>query len=61
MDNFYELSVQSKTKMATYSPPTTPQIDMDIREDLLRHLDQEIQATQTRHDEAQRKLQHERR
>ena len=47
--------------MATYSPPTTPQIDIDIREDLLRHLDQEIQATQTKHDEAQRRLQHERR
>ena len=44
-----------------YSPPTTPQIDPDIREDLLRHLDQEIQATQVRHDEAQRRLQHERR
>ena len=44
-----------------YSPPTTPQIDPDIREDLLRHLDQEIQATQVRHDEAQRRLQCERR
>ena len=32
--------------MAAYSPPATPQIDPDIREDLLRHLDQEIQATQ---------------
>ena len=40
--------------MAAYSPPTTPQIDPDIREDLLRHLDQEIQATEVRHDEAQR-------
>ena len=47
--------------MATYSPPTTPQIDPDMREDLLRCLDQEIQATQTRHDEVQRRLQHERR
>ena len=28
--------------MATYSPPTTPQIDPDMREDLLRHLDQEF-------------------
>ena len=46
--------------MATYSPPTTPQIDSDIREDLLRCLDQEIQATQTRHDEVQRRLQCER-
>ena len=44
-----------------YSPPTTPQIDPDIREDLLRHLDREIQATQVRHDEAQRRLQCERR
>ena len=44
-----------------YSPPTTPQIDPDIREGLLRCLDQEIQATQVRHDEAQRRLQHERR
>ena len=47
--------------MATYSPPTTSQIDPDIREDLLRCLDQEIQATQTKHDEVQRRLQHERR
>ena len=47
--------------MATYSPPTTPQMDMDIREDLLRCLDQEIQATQTGHDEAQKRLQCERR
>ena len=47
--------------MAAYSPPTTPQIAPDIREDLLRCLDQEIQATQTRHDEVQRRLQHERR
>ena len=47
--------------MAAYSPPTTPQIDPDIREDLLRCLDQEIQATQVRHDEAQRRLLHERR
>ena len=45
--------------MAAYSLPTTPQIDPDIREDLLRCLDQEIQATQTRHDEVQRRLQHE--
>ena len=47
--------------MATYSPPTSPQIDPDIREDLLRCLDQEIQATQIRHDEVQRRLQCERR
>ena len=32
--------------MATYSPPTTPQLDTDIHEDLLRHLDEQIQATQ---------------
>ena len=47
--------------MATYSPPTTPQIDPDIREALLRHLDQEIQATQTRNDEVQIRLQCKRR
>ena len=47
--------------MATHIPPTTSQIDPDTREDLLRCLDQEIQATQTRHDEVQRRLQCERR
>ena len=47
--------------MAAYSPPTTPQIAPDIREDLLKCLDQEIQATQVRHDEAQRRLLHKRR
>ena len=47
--------------MAAYSPPVTPQIHPDIRQDLLRHLDEEIQATQVRHDEARRRLQHERR
>ena len=61
MENFYKLLVQFKITTATHSLPTTPQIDPDIREDLLRCLDQEIQATQTKHDEAQRRLQHERR
>ena len=45
--------------MAMYSPPTTPQLNPDIREDLLHRLDQEIQATQVRHDEARKRLQHE--
>ena len=45
--------------MAMYSPPTTPQLNPDIHEDLLYRLDQEIQATQVRHDEARRRLQHE--
>ena len=47
--------------MAMYSPPMTPQLNPDVHEDLLQHLDQEIQATQIRHDEARRRLQHERR
>ena len=42
-----------------YSPPTTPQLNPDICEDLLHRLDQEIQATQVRHDEARKRLQHE--
>ena len=29
-----------------YSPPMTPQLNPDVREDLLQHLDEEIQATQ---------------
>ena len=33
-----------------------PTFDPDIREDLLQRLDQEIMATQQRHDEVQRKL-----
>ena len=45
--------------MAMYSPPTTPQLNPDIREELLHQLDQEIQATQVRHDEAKKRLQHE--
>ena len=44
-----------------YSPPTTPQLNPDICEDLLHQLDQEIQATQVRHDEARRRLQREQR
>ena len=44
-----------------YSPPMTPQLNPDICEDLLHWLDQEIQATQIRHDEARRRLQCERR
>ena len=47
--------------MATYSPPTTLQIHPDKREHLLRCLDQEIQATQTKQDEMQKRLQHDRR
>ena len=43
--------------MAMYSPPTTPQLNPDICEDLLHRLDQEIQATQVRHDEARRRFQ----
>ena len=44
-----------------YSPPTTPQLNPDIREDLLHRLDQEIQATQVRHDEGRKRLQREQR
>ena len=47
--------------MAAYSPPTTPQPGEDICEDLLRHLDEQIQATQQQHNEAKKKLQKERR
>ena len=47
--------------MATYSPPTTPTLDPDMREDLLRRLDEEIMATQSKHDEAQRRLRERRR
>ena len=47
--------------MAMYSPPTTPQLNPDVHEDLLHRFDQGIQATQIRHDEARRRLQHERR
>ena len=41
--------------MAAYSPPTTPQLGEDICEDLLRHLDEQIQATQQQHNEAKKK------
>ena len=34
----------------------TPTLDVGIREDLLKCLDEEIMATQHRYDEAQRKL-----
>ena len=47
--------------MAMYSPPVTPQLNPDVCEDLLQWLDQEIQATQIRHDEARRRLQCKRR
>lgn len=46
--------------MTMNSPPTTPIVDPDIREELLKQLDKEIMATQQRHDETQIKL-HERR
>ena len=46
--------------MAMYSPPMTPELNPDVREHLLHWLDQEIQATQIRHDEARRRIQHER-
>ena len=32
--------------MAAYSPPATPTMDPDIREDLLKWLDDKIMATQ---------------
>ena len=54
------LLIKVKIIMAAYSPPTTPQIDPDIRRDLLNCLDQEIKATQTKQDEMQRRLHHER-
>ena len=47
--------------MATYSPPTTQTLGPDIREDLLKQLDEEIMATQSKHDEAQRRLREQRR
>ena len=42
--------------MAAYSPSATPTMDPDIREDLLKRLDEEIMATQQRHDEVQRTI-----
>ena len=59
MLNFRDFLVSLKISMAMYSPPTTPQLNPDIYEDLLHRLDQEIQATQVRHDEARRRFQHE--
>ena len=59
MLNFRDFLVDLKITMAIYSPPTTPQLNPDICEDLLHQLDQEIQATQVRHAEARRRLQHE--
>ena len=47
--------------MAAYNPSTTPTLDIDICEDLLKCLDEQIMATQYRHDEAQKRLQKERR
>ena len=47
--------------MAMYSSPMTPQLNPDVHEDLLQCLDQEIQAMQQRHLEAQRQLHKERR
>ena len=47
--------------MATYSPPATPTMDPDIREDLLKCLDDEINATQQRHDEVQKAIRERRR
>ena len=59
MLNFHDFLVDLKITMAMYSPPMTPQLNPDVCEDLLHWLDQEIQATQIRHDEARRRLQHE--
>ena len=42
--------------MAAYSPPITATMDPDIREDLLKWLDEEIKATQQRHDEVQKTI-----
>ena len=61
LPNFHSFVLHSKIIMATYSPPTTPQLDTDVCEDLLRHLNEQIQATQQRHVDAQRQLQKERR
>ena len=55
--NFHDFLVDLKISMAMYSPPMTPQLNPDICEDLLHQLDQEIQATQVRHEEARRRLQ----
>ena len=42
--------------MAAYSPPMMPNVDSDIREDLLQWLDEEIMTTQQRHDEVQKTI-----
>ena len=47
--------------MAAYSPPATPTLDIDICGDLLKCLDEQIMTTQHRHEEAQKRLQKERR
>ena len=47
--------------MAAYSPPATPTMDPDIREDLLKCLEDEINATQQRHDEVQKAIRERRR
>ena len=47
--------------MAAYRPIVTPTFNIDICEDVLKCLDEQIMATQHRHDEAQKRLQKERR
>ena len=47
--------------MATYSPPATPPMDPDIREDLLKCLEDEINVTQQRYDEVQKAIRERRR
>ena len=42
--------------MAACSPPITPTMDPDIREELLKWLDEEIMATQQRHDKVQKTI-----
>ena len=42
--------------MAAYSPPATTTMDPDIRENLLKCLEDEINATQKRHDEVQKAI-----
>ena len=51
----FEIIVQLSYGYA-HSPPTTPTFDPDMREELLRWLDEEIMAIQHRHDETQRRL-----
>ena len=47
--------------MAAYSLAATPTLEIDLCEDLLKHLDEQIMATHQRHDGAQKRLQKERR